>query len=181
MVRLLRNLLRAASKSLNQFCKLCWLVPSDVSDDERILRAIYSPHHLDKNRLRQCAYDPTPSTDEISVMRLEYMGPHACKRKARSFNNPKHKKEYRGFAVLGVSAVRASEMMVVDSRKYYCGHADIRLMIQELRSREGGEPLSAEAGKRFKDLKKYLLSASNYIPDPVPQSSRWKDGKLDPP
>jgi hypothetical protein len=183
MLRLARNLSRTASRLLNQLFKLCWLVPLRVSDDERILRAIYSPHHYDKKkkRLRHYAYDPTPKTDEVSVMRIEYMGPHCCHREAQSSENLSQRKEYCGFAVLRVSAVRNSAMNVIDSRKHYCGHADIKLLMEEVRNREPNEPLSAEAGKRFKDLKDCLLKASNYVPDPDPRGRRWRGGKLDPP
>src|SRR5690349_19394828 len=148
MLALARNLSRTASKLLNQLFDLCWLMPVHVSGDERVVRAIYSPYHLDKqNNLKHQAYNPTPATDEISVMRLEYMGVQLCKRKAKSFENPAQRKVYRGFAVLRTSILRASDMDVVDSRKYYCGHADIKLLMQELQTAlEPGEPLPAEAG-----------------------------------
>jgi hypothetical protein len=90
------------------------VVPLHVADDERIVRAIYSPYHVTKqNRLEHQTYDPTPNTDEISTMRFEYMGQRFCKRKAKSFEDRKAKKEYRGFAILRMSAVRKAEMQVV--------------------------------------------------------------------
>lgn len=182
MLRLARKLLQIASKSLNRLFSRCWLVPSHVSDDERIVRVIYSPYHLDKKkkRLTHYAYDPTPRTDDVSVMRLDHMGARLCKRKALSFENA-GKKEYRGFAVLRVRTVRTSAMDVIDSRRHYCGHADIKFLIEELRTREPGEPLSAEVGKRFRDLKDSLLEASNYLPDSQPRASRWRGPKLEPP
>jgi hypothetical protein len=157
-------------------------MPVHVYDDERVVRAIYSPYHLDKkNRLKHQAYDPTPKTDEISVMRIEHMGVRLCKRKAKSFENLAQRKVFKGFAVLRTNVVRASEMDVVDSRKHYCGHADIRLLMPELQTLEPNEPLPAEAGKKFKDLKDSLLHASNYLPDPHPKDRRWRGGKLEPP
>lgn len=179
MLELARNLSRTASKLLNQLFKLCWLMPVHVSDDERILRAIYSPYHVKNNHLKHQAYDPTPKTDEVSVMRLEHLGIRLCKRKAKSFENPK--KTYYGFAVLRTSGVRDSDMDVVDSRKQYCGHADIKLLMQELKTREPGEPLPAEVLKKFKDLKDSLLNASSYVPDPKPRHYAWQGGKLEPP
>jgi hypothetical protein len=157
-------------------------MPVHVSDDERIVRAIYSPYHLDKkNNLKHQAYNPTPKTDEISVMRFEHMGARLCKRKAKCFENPAQRKVYRGFAVLKTSVVRTSDMGVVDSRRHYCGHADIKFLMQELQTLEPNEPLPAEAGKKFKDLKDSLLHASNYITDPNPQHSAWQGSKLEPP
>lgn len=156
-------------------------MPVYVSDDERVLRAIYSPYHVKNNHLKHQAYNPTPGTDEISVMRIEHMGIRPCKRKAKSFENPAKKKVYRGFAVLRTRTVRASEMDVVDSRNCYSGHADIKLLIDELSTLEPQEPLSAELGKKLKDLKESLLKASNYVADPNPQLAGWRGAKLEPP
>lgn len=115
-------------------------------------------------------------------MRIEYMGPSSCKRKAQSLEHPTKKKEYRGFAVLRVNAVRSSGMDVVDSRSQFCGHGDIRLLMEELRNCERNEPLPPETGKRLNDLKDLLLSASIYVADPSPRNrGRWRGGKLDPP
>ena len=127
MQALVQVLSRTVSKFLNLLFELCWLVPVHVANDERIVRAIYSPYHLEKkNRLKHQAYDPTPKTDEISVMRLEHMGVRLCKRKAKSFENPANREVYRGFAVLRTSDIRAADMDVADSRKHFCGHADIQ-------------------------------------------------------
>lgn len=157
-------------------------MPVRVADDERILRAIYSPYHLDKkNNLKHQAYDPTPQTDEVSVMRLEHMGSRLCKRKAKSLENAAQSKVYRGFAVLKTRSVRASQMDVTDSRKNYSGHADIRFLMDELKTREPGEPLAPEAQKRFKDMKAALLLASNYVPDPNPHTVSWQGRRLEPP
>jgi hypothetical protein len=79
-------------------------------------------------------------------MRLEYMGARPCKRKARSFENPTHKKVYRGFAVLRTSVLRSDGMEIVDSRRHYCGHADIKFLMDELKTMEPGEPLAPEVG-----------------------------------
>ncbi len=185
MVRPFRSLLLILSKLLSQSFRLCWLVPLGVSADERIVRAIYSPYHVDKkkNRLKHQAYDPTPRTDEISIMRLDYMGSSSCRRKARSIALENAKKEYCGFAVLRVNAVCNSGMSVVDSRNSYCGHGDIKLLMQELlRNREPNEPLPAETLKRFRDLKDRLLMSSNYVSDPSPtRRGRWRGAPLEPP
>jgi hypothetical protein len=170
MARPVHPLSRKASKLLNQLFKICWLVPVNVAEDERIIRAIYSPFHVDKhNRLKHQAYDPTPKTDEVSVMRMEHMGASLCRRKAQSFENLPKKKEYRGLAVLKASPLELHGMRILDSRRHFCGHADIHLMIEELATREGGEPLSPEVGKKFKDLKEALVKASTFVTDPQPQ------------
>ncbi len=175
MLAMARGLSRTASKLLHLLFKLCWLMPVHVSDDERILRAIYSPYHVKNNKLKHQAFDPTPGTDEVSVMRFEYMGVGLCRRKAKSLGNPK--KAYYGFAVLRTGVVRTSAMDVVDSRRHFCGHADIKLLMLKP---EPNEPPPPEAGKRLKDLKDALLHASNYVPDPNPGKA-WRGNKLEPP
>jgi hypothetical protein len=171
MVLPARPLSRKASKLLNKLFGLCWLVPANVADDERVVRAIYSPFHVDKNnRLKHQAYDPTPHTDEISTMRMEHMGASLCRHKARSFQNPAKNKKYRGLAVLSVTSIKSHGMTMIDSRKYFCGHADIRLMMAELINREEDEPLPPEVGKRFKELKDRLLKASTFVSDPQPDA-----------
>jgi hypothetical protein len=189
MLVLVRSLSRIASRLRTRLSELWrWLVPVHVSDDERIVRAIYSPYHVKKNQLKHQAYDPTPKTDEISVMRFEHMGTRSCKSKAKSLEDPPQHREspaqqkvYRGFAVLRTSVVRDSTMEVVDSRRRYCGHADIKLLMPELRTLEPGEPPSAELGKKLKDLKADLLRASSYVPDPNPQRAAWRGANLEPP
>ncbi len=183
MLRLVRRFLRTASTLLNQAFRVCWLIPLHVDDDERIVRAIYSPFHLNKKktRLTATAYDPYPGTDEISVMRLDYIGTCACKREARKIENPQKKKTYYGFAVLNVGTVRQANMSLTDSRHNFCGHADILFMMDVLKNRQAKEPLSAADGKRLKDLQDHLLASSRYVPDPKPNHWRWTGAPLDPP
>jgi hypothetical protein len=69
-------------------------------------------------------------------------------------------------------------MDVVDSRRHFCGHADIRFLMPLT---EPNEPPTAEAGKRLKDLQDALLGASNYVPDPNPEAATWRGNKLEPP
>jgi hypothetical protein len=173
------RLSRRASKLLNKLVRLCWLVPVKVEGDERIIRAIYSPHHVDRHnrRLKHQAYDPTPGTDEISTMRLEHMGASFCRKKAKSFQNLRTNppKIMAGLAVLQVATVTAKGMPVVDSRRQYCGHADIKLLIAELLNRQKGEPPPPHIGKKFKDLKDELVKSSTYFSDPNPREKNRRN------
>lgn len=173
------RLSRRASKLLNRTVGICWLVPINIDGDERIIRAIYSPYHVDKhNNLKHQAYNPTPGTDEISTMRMEHMGAAFCRRKAKTFENPAKRKVLAGLAVLTSSAVVKNGMSVVDSRQHFCGHADIRLLIPELRGVPKGEPYPPELGKRVTDLKKELLKASTFFSDPQPDKGNWRNRKF---
>jgi hypothetical protein len=115
------------------------------------------------------------------MMRLEYLGANSCKRRVVSSPPKDSKKQYFGFAVLSVGIVREGGITVRDSREYYCGHADIKYMMEELKQRVPGEPLPPEINKRLKDFKEYLVKASSYIKDPHPQSKDWRGEKLEPP
>jgi hypothetical protein len=179
MAPLKRRLSRRASKLLNRTVGICWLVPSNVDGDERIIRAIYSPYHVTSdNKLKHQAYDPTPTTDEISTMRLEHMGAPFCRRKAKTFEDPDKRKALAGLAILRVETVISSGMGVVDSRKHYCGHADIRLLIPQLIGHPKGTPLPPVVGKRLKDLKKELLKGSEFFRDPKPDKGNWRNRKF---
>jgi len=114
-------------------------------------------------------------------MRCEYLGVQFCKQKALAIENPAARKNYSGFAVLAVRAVRRCGLDVVDSRAKpnYCGHADIKLVLGE--AIDPQEPLSAIAGERLLELKKMLVGVSNYTPDPNPRDKEWRGGKLKPP
>lgn len=53
-----------------------------------IVRGICSPYHVSsKGKLKPEAYDPTPETDEVSVMRADYLGVDGCKEKAKALEN----------------------------------------------------------------------------------------------
>lgn len=164
------RLSRRASKLLNKLVGICWLVPLEVEQDERIIRAIYSPYHVDKhNKVKHQAYDPSPGTDEVSTMRLEHMGAPLCRRKAKSFQTPK--KILAGLAVLRVETIVSEGICVVDSRRQFCGHADIRFLIPELAKLRKGEPPPPDVGKRLKDLKDKLVKSSTFFSDPRPDEA----------
>jgi hypothetical protein len=108
-------------------------------------------------------------------MRIEYLGENFCKQKALSFENVAKSKKYQGFTVLRVAKVRAATMDVVDSRHWFCGHADIKLILTE-----PNEPPSAVEGERLKKLKESLLEASKFVPDTDFANLKWTTGRLEP-
>jgi hypothetical protein len=155
-------------------------LPFEVRDEEVIVRAIFSPYHVDikKNRLERNAFNPYTETDEISVMRSSIIGPHRCKKKALQLENPDAKKVFRGFAVLHVGAVRAKSLQVVDSRKSnFLGHGDIKT---GLVTPAKGVPRSPEEIERCKEICDMLIAQSTYYSDPAPNRPRWNGGRLIP-
>jgi hypothetical protein len=151
-------------------------IPEEVSDKEVIVRGVCSPHHLKDGKLVVAAYHPTPETDEVSVMRHDYMGSDACKAKAKELENPVKNKVYEGLAVLSARQIRSTDCEIKDSRQIYPGHADIKVGIIVPR----GEPLPPEVAKVLLDRKRALLRLTNYFPDPDPQATNWTGEKLFP-
>jgi hypothetical protein len=157
---------------------LCRYLPAVVSDDEIIVRAIFSPYHVDVNKakLKPGAFEPTPGTDEVSVMRSSILGPHRCKKRARAMEKPASNKVYRGFAVLSVRAVRAASIGVVDSRNgNFLGHADLKTGTV---TPPKGVPREPAELARTQEIRMKLIAQSKYCSDPLPSVTRWKGKRL---
>lgn len=143
--------------------------PREIADDEAIARGICSPHHVKNGRLTPNAYRAPYDTDEVSVMRANWIGADACKSRAKTLENLNEHKVYRGLAILSVSQTRQSGAGIIDTREIFEGHADIRHGIIEKR----GEPLPPEELKKLRDRCKALAALANYYPDPDPASEPW--------
>src|SRR5438876_9799331 len=101
--------------------------PTPIGDSENIVRCVCSPYHVSsKGKLKPEAYDPTPNTDEVSVIRSDFKGADFCKINAKELEQPEKQKIYRGLAVLSAKQIRLEGADVVDSREIYEGHADIK-------------------------------------------------------
>jgi hypothetical protein len=127
------------------------------------------------NKVKLDIYDPTPGTNEISMMRSEFMGDQRCKSKALEMANPN--KRFRGFCLIESGVIRTLGNDVVDSRKYFCGHAHIALAVQSPSSATI-DPATPEAVKRFQDMKKELKAKSLYLADPHPEKAHWMGGTI---
>jgi hypothetical protein len=130
--------------------------PIDIDDSEEIVRGIFSPYHINKNgTLKLQAFQPSHGTDEVSVMRLNWMGLDLCKRKAKEMErlNAKPPKTLITLACLSTEKVRKGGLEVLDSRKHFDGHADIKLGIIV----PGREPLPPEQIIRLNEKIEYLI------------------------
>lgn len=155
-------------------------VPLDVADDERIVRAICAPVHIDsKGRLKHGAFDPRPVGQGMSVMRHAYMDADACKVRGQALTT--QNKTYKGLAVLLAARIRATGAEVVDSRAIYLGHGDIT---QD--DILGGvvivphEPPPAAVRERLLARAKNLTRAAVYYTDPQPDGPTWTGPPLAP-
>src|ERR1035438_8841627 len=102
---------------INLMCE----IPVEVDDSEVIVRAVCHPYHLDKEgRLAWVAYQPPPEDDRVSVLRHDYLGGDACKKKGQELSGGR--KTYAGLAFAKAEGIRQAEVRVIDSREEFIGH-----------------------------------------------------------
>lgn len=152
------------------------LLPISINNDENVVRAVFCPYHIKNGKIKPQAFRPTPGTDEVSVMRSDWLGPDTCKKKAKEMekHNANPPKTYKGFAILSAGGIRLQGIDVIDSRIHYEGHADIKLGIKEL----SGEPLPPEQMMKLKELTEALARRAFLCNDPNPQSETWDGSPL---
>ena len=151
--------------------------PRDVSDDETIVRGICSPYHVSSDgKLKPAAFDPTPGTDEVSVMRHDWIGSDECKARSKALQNSTKDKIYRGMAALSAKQVRGTGANILDSRERFIGHADIKHGFVTV----AGEPLPPEALHTMRQRTKTLAKVAAYLPDPNVAGARWNGSPLTP-
>lgn len=151
--------------------------PALIPDDEVVIRAIFSPFHVRKGRLVWQAYDPTPGTNEISMMRVEILGADGAKAQALKIGDPP-KKIFRGFGVLNARDIREGGHDVLDSRIEYLGHAHIALNFPFLTRQIPAEPLDPADSKMLRDALNELVRRSQYFVDPKPEGPDWSGPEL---
>lgn len=154
------------------FCR----IPVDIAEHEIIVRMLFIPYHVDveKKKIKSAAFKSPYYKDEVSVIRHTYKNADFCKRKARKIDRNERKKRtnkrFNGFAVLSASEIRHHGSNVFDSRKVYCGHADIKHDYMP----EPYKPCPPGINDRISELAK----RARYYSDPQPDSKVWQGDKL---
>ena len=152
-------------------------IPVAIDGDEKIVRGIFYPYHFDqkKQKLKPEAFIPPYDTDELSVIRSTYMRINFCKEKEKEIKSRGSPKNiYVGLACIIVSRIRDIGINVVDSRRVYCGHADIKTGCI-VRKEEPGAPKDV---KRRREIAKQLINRSIMHVDPNPSISSWQGSRL---
>lgn len=149
-------------------------VPIPIAGEERIVRAIMVPAHLDKKgRLKRAAFRPAPDTDMVSVMRADYLTETECKVHAKHAANPNAK--YIGFAKIVANDIRECGSEVVDAREDFLGHAHV---CHGIPSPPRGEPLAPEILKALEDRLDCLRGRSTFVLDSNVESDTWDQDKF---
>ncbi len=138
-------------------------LPLIVTDKERLARAIFFPNYINKSgKLKPSAFKAPSGRQDVSVNRLVALNADACKVRSKAITLSG---TFKGFAVLTAYSVRECGSDVKDSRAAYLGHADI-IHDQILPKNEPPPP-------EFNERLKRLVEASQYFPDPDPESDTW--------
>lgn len=151
-----------------------------IADEERIVRAICSPYHTQGDVLLPGAYDPYPvDSDEVSVMRVDWLGADRCKAHGKSLENPANpRKKFAGLAVLLASQIRSTGATVEDSRQVFLGHADIHLGHPTMQRDQ--DPIEPANLKLSRDRRKALAKMARYCKDPNSDAQGWTGESLEP-
>ena len=143
-------------------------LPLDISDKERLARAVFYPHHVDKSgKIKKEVFKASTGKRDVSVNRLRALDAGACKARSRAIRNPGR---FKGFAVIVAEDIRACGSEIVDSRELYIGHADIIHPIALVK----GVPAPPEFNQRLKQM----AQRTSYFPDPDPESDGWAGEEL---
>jgi len=151
-------------------------LPEIIADNEKIIRAIYSPINLHKNkqRLNNNFYRPPADSNEVSVNRFDFTDAVFLKTLAKQFQNPEHRRIYFGFEILDAVEIRANELKVVYSPLtepvINPFHADI--VFEHTVKR--GEQLPAEVSYKIRQL----AQKARFYEDPQPDNEDWSGEEL---
>jgi len=145
-------------------------VPSEIADNEKLLRNIFSPFNVDEKKLtlKTNTFRPPSGTDEISVNRLNYTSIDFCRNLAFENNSGSNLRKFFGFALITKVAVienfaTVAASPIIDKNPF---HADIKIGYVMV----SGEQPPAEIAERISKLTKKAIL---YV-DPNPQSDRWE-------
>jgi hypothetical protein len=155
----------------------CDCQPLDIPDTEFIARALFYSFHVNKKgKLKWQAFKPDRGEDDLSVIRTGCLSASECKQKAKQMETAE--KHYRGFALLHTRSVRDGRFEVRDSRKIFCGHADILLGLRRLETIDGEPPEDPALSLIQEEAGKKLLRLSHQRMDSAPAEHEWPAADL---
>lgn len=164
-------------------------IPLVFSDDERIIRGIYSEYNLKKDKtLKANVYTLRSEEEGISVVRLNYTTLDECKKFLKSIEKPAVKKNYYGFGLIFAGGIIASSVLPVTTQLHQKradgmeAHAEIYYLIDgnHYCKHPKGSPMPAEISAVIDEL----LKRSKSYPDPDTNAENWPGENLtsvDPP
>jgi len=158
-------------------------IPTDIDDNEKIARSVFSPINLNKKgKLNANTYKSPAGIDEVSVNRLTYTTPNFCKKISKSIEQPQNRREYFGLAILDTSEIRKCKADILYSPIYLptksknIYHSDIKVghIKEKVKNGMQGEPLPAEIQYKIKQL----TDNARFYKDPNPNDDNWTGDEL---
>jgi hypothetical protein len=152
----------------------CECKPLLIPHGEFIARALFYSFHVDKNgKLNWKAFQPDRGESDLSVMRTGCLAASECKKHVAMMER---QGEYKGFALLHTGQIRGIDLDVVDSRKVFCGHADLLLGAQ--RPLTDGDPADPLDVQKLRALARKLIALSTTRLDSQPTDIAWHESDL---
>jgi hypothetical protein len=152
-------------------------LPLSISNEERIVRTLYSPINFNKKNgnLQNNAFQSPAGKDEVSVNRLNYTTATFCKELGKKFENPSKNRSYKGFAVLDASEIRIVDAEVLatpinENNLKNPFHGDIKIGYIKTK----GNPLPSEYNRKVRRMK----DISRLYNDPKLNSEKWEGEDL---
>lgn len=153
------------------------LPPQVIREDEKLVRLIFSPFHLNKakTKLTPNAFRPPPGRDEVSLLRLHFTNADFCRQQGKKMEaDDKEKggmKEFAGFGlVLYAEILTAQADVKASPLPDNPFHADLFFGCVFQR----GEPLPAELNEKMKRLS----DIARFYADPEKDAGTWKGQEL---
>ena len=152
-------------------------LPPIIQQDEKLVRLVFSPFHLNKakTRLTPNAFRPPPGRGEVSVIRLNFTDANFCRQAGKKIEaDDKVKggfKVFEGFGVvLFLEVLEAQAAVKASPLPDNPFHADLYFgfVLQK------GEPLPAELNEKMKRLSE----VARFYPDPHKEALDWKGQEL---
>lgn len=148
------------------------IVPDSFEEDEKLIRIIFSPFHIDKKdatKITHTAFRPPPEIDEVSVNRLNFTTATFCKQQGKAMNSAT--KTFCGLASIRHSAIIQSGASVrISKQPDNPSHADIYFGILLKK----GESAPAEMNLVLKNLAR----SARFYPDVNLDSTIWEGGDI---
>ena len=153
------------------------LPPQVIREDEKLVRLIFSPFHLNKARTRLTpnAFRPPPGRDEVSLLRLHFTNADFCRQQGKKMEADDQEKggikEFEGFGLVLYSEILTAQADVKASPlPHNPFHADLFFGCVFQR----GEPLPAELNEKTKRLS----DIARFYADPEKDAESWKGQEL---
>lgn len=164
----------------------------EIPDNEKVVRAVKSPHHVNgKGGVKHNALRPPPDDSVISVIR-HAMGDDFCKDQGKKVvegdaadgesEDPPDlgvavpaRATFAGLLALPSGHVRECGSTVEDAREDFCGHAHVD---HDLKMPPRGVPVSPELLEKLRERCKSIISGGAYFSDPAPDQPGWSGPAL---